>query len=1375
MPTDHNNMPPGDNQEERPEPEEHAGTPERETDGAAEQQRAEPPGQTGEGEADALDQSTLDELLRAEQEQDSPLRDETPVDASAPGDDELLAPPSDPAPPPPDGPESPAEEIERDAPEKSAEAPPSPDTAPAAPESPGSAPPPEEMADAFDDSADEDISQLQAQLDQLFEEAAQSEAESKADAAEDKDAHAEVESVIAERQAAAQEEPERPVSKPDPEQGTLTQEDVDVFIAQQQAAAASPQEQSTETRQPDQEESLSQESLDALIAQQEEQQESPEQPEQKEKHSEEAADTSSGQQDQAQTGPEPPTPGEDAGQVPASAQADAMAPTAPIEEEADSRMGAQDTEPAEPAENGGGPPAREPMKEPEPVAETPSPPETEGELDQGSIDALLAASENQDTADEKAAEPPAEQQTPEEPAPVAETSSPPEAEGELDQGSIDALLAASGNQDTAEDETADSMLDQEALDNLLSEIESSEPAPSPEEAGTELDEPLVSANENDALDGKEPDAVLGGEGAGEAGELSQDDIDALMQGFAEADTKEPAPAPAPPEDSPSPEKDDDEVSQDMIESLVSAAKAEDGSEEVGSENVAAAAPSEGQADLLNQEDLDAIIEQAKQKDKERREKKQKALDQAIASAQEGGAAPKPEPEPAQEAAPEPVPAVPKEPGFLARQLRENWPRVFTGLAAGLLVAMGTFTTLYTNQQAAPDLAELAGGRLTRLEIAMRRAQGLIDDGHFTDAVQELEEPIEEAPLGRLRTDAEYLRLEALYKGFYYEPDSPVYDELQAGIDQLVAADPAHPRAPEAKYWQAKLYEKADLPYAAQQVYRDLIESYPDAPARDRILLEAAQLANDLRAPTEAAQYVQQLLDAYPGSPLTGQARLALADAYATAGMEGDARTIYLRAAQSNPYSPVSAEAFLRLGRLAYAQGRYEEAIRQLETRLATATTVQGNDEAYLLLAKCYRQTGELEQAESVLNDLLNFFPETESTADALVELSQVLEARGRRDEALEVAKRAAADYPLNPEVLRNKGELLGLAGDAFAAATAFFEADANGAGDPSLLLTAARQYRTAGHPDLARDAYALLKEKYAFSPQALEGGIELARLLYRQGEITEAFSRLEELLAATKGTEHHLDALVAMAEVARDLGLRERLVETSRAIARLAKEPEVLARAALALLENGELTEARALLERTDLARVRDGTAYTLLTRLGEKLLAADPAVGLETMEEAYLGYPAERNAEDEQRLLEAYLAANRTAAARRLVMEMAARTREQPVLAPNLIDAAITWGDHLYRAGDYRAAADAYEIAVDTATSADEPVRGTQTDPAWAKYQRANALLQLAEFDKSLELLEEIAASNAPWASDAGLKADYARVERRLRGYADLPTGQEG
>ncbi len=521
--------------------------------------------------------------------------------------------------------------------------------------------------------------------------------------------------------------------------------------------------------------------------------------------------------------------------------------------------------------------------------------------------------------------------------------------------------------------------------------------------------------------------------------------------------------------------------------------------------------------------------------------------------------------------------------------------------------------------------------------------------------------------------------------------------------------------------------------------------------------------------------MQQLLDAYPGSPLAGDARLVLADAYATAGMEDDARTIYLRAAQSNPYSRISAEAFLRLGRLAYAQGRYEEAIRQLETRLATATTVEGNDAAYLLLAKCYRQVGEYDQAESVLNDLLGFFPESDVTADALIELSQVLEGQGRREEALEIAKRAAADYPANPEALRNKGDFLGLTGSPFGAATAYVEADANGAGDPSLLLTAARHYRTAGRPDLARETYTRLKERYAFSPQALEGGIELARLMYQQGEIAGAFGRIEELLAATKGTEHHLDALVVMADIARDLGLTARLVETSRAIARLAEEPEVLASAALALLENGELSEGRALAGRLDLARVSDRTAYSLLTTLGEKLLPVEPVAGLETMEEAYLGYPAERRPDDEQRLLEAYLAANRSAGARRLVMEMAARTREQPVLTANLIDASITWGDHLYGRGDYRAAADAYAMAVDAATNASEPVRGTRTNPAWAKYQRANALLQLAEYDQSLQLLEEIAASNAPWASDAGLKAEYARVERRLRGYGEAPAGQEG
>jgi tetratricopeptide (TPR) repeat protein len=163
-------------------------------------------------------------------------------------------------------------------------------------------------------------------------------------------------------------------------------------------------------------------------------------------------------------------------------------------------------------------------------------------------------------------------------------------------------------------------------------------------------------------------------------------------------------------------------------------------------------------------------------------------------------------------------------------------------------------------------------------------------------------------------------------------------------------------------------------------------------------------------------------------------------------------------------------------------------------------------------------------------------------------------------------------------------------------------------------------------------------------------------------------------------------------------------------------------------------------------------------------------------MEEAALSYPEQRTPEADERLLETYLSLERPAAARRLVMELAARARANPADAPHLAESAIVWGDYLYRKGDFRAAADAFSIAIEAADRAHPAETTPRNDPSWAKYQRANALLALSDFDGSIALFQEVAASDAPWAAEAGLKADYARLEQRRRGIVEVVSpGREG
>ena len=848
------------------------------------------------------------------------------------------------------------------------------------------------------------------------------------------------------------------------------------------------------------------------------------------------------------------------------------------------------------------------------------------------------------------------------------------------------------------------------------------------------------------------DALSAGSGE-DGGGLDQAGVGSLVaQAAGDAAPAEPA------GEAPAGSAQDDE---DTLGALV----ATPGDEARGAQIVLGAEPP---GDLLDQGSIDTLIEQAQGEETQDQETEQPAA--KVGAAQEAAQGAAQEISAGEEGPPEvEIPPPPsRKPSAAGVYIRNNALKLFTSSIAVVISALGTFTFLYTHQERLADTESLTGLQVIDLARTMASAEKHIAAGEYREAMAELDKVLADTPPSPERLDAEILHLEAAYKGLTPSTPELKIDLLDDRLDEFVETAPDHPRAAEALRWKADLQVRVDIPFAARTVYERILADYPSAPHLDEVLLDAAKLALELDYASEAADYAQRLLEKHPGSPRAGEAKLVLGDAYAAQGELDAARGLYSRIARSQPGTRLGARAFARLGKLAMDQGNFDEAIQQLESRIETATTVEGNEEVYLLLARAYRATGRLEDARRTLNDLIDFFPENEFKPAVFVELCEVLDTTGKRLEALRLARQAAERYPNSPEVLQNEAELLSLTGDPLKAAEAMLKAARAGKKDPGILLAAARSYVAGEAWDDAQDTYERLIQEFPKASEALEGTIELAEVVYKSGRVSQAIQRLEDLALATQGEPRRLPIVMALGKMYGDLGLRERVAELYRELAANTSEPEVLGQAAAGLFEAGLWDQGFKVAKRVDIAKTSNKTAYALLMKQGEALLRVDPRRGIEMMAQACESYPDERADRDVQRLLEAYLATDNTARARALVMDLRAHVSKNPVDAPRLERAALAWADHLYEKGDFRAAADAYSIAI-------EADNGRSEDNPWAMYQRANALLELADFETSAMLYEEVAASDAPWAEDAGIKALYARLEQRMRGAAAKPKGGEG
>ncbi|MBP9003925.1 MAG: tetratricopeptide repeat protein [Candidatus Hydrogenedentes bacterium] len=940
---------------------------------------------------------------------------------------------------------------------------------------------------------------------------------------------------------------------------------------------------------------------------------------------------------------------------------------------------------------------------------------------------------------------------------IPEPVSPPPAETPLmTQKELDAYLAEiSGAAPSSMEKGEAVVLNQEELDALIAS------APVRESPAAGLAEKFESAEH-----GPVPDDLS----------LDQSDIDRLIaeaQGAkSDPDVTNEVPVPASPsavsaDTPPSDEADAPVITQDMIDALIAEASGATSSPEGSGKPAPVHREDKG---LLNQEELDQLLALAKEQEKAAREARRRAIEATLAGAGTGADPTRAAAE--QDAsAPPPAPRGRKKTSF--RLPRIPWAglsRFAASLVVAALAGWGASTWLQQHRERVPSVDELLAGTPASLTLAIERARPLMEKGQYAPAIRELKTAMEGAPPSPERLDAAHMLIDALFHAILAGGTEDEIRELHQLAEDTVKADPHHPAVPATLYARGRVYLLQDIPYAAHEQFAKIIEHYPDYAGREYVLAEAASVALDMGEAQLAANYAQTLLKEFPDSSRRARVRVILGDAYALAGMDDEARALYLRAADDRD-PEARADALLHLGKLNLDRGRVNEAIETLRLRLATSLTTRDNDETHLLLGRALARADRLEEARKTFTDLVAFFPDSPLAPEATVELSQTLERLGKRDEAVALAMRAAARFPKSAVTLKNKAEFLGLTGSPYGAAGALMEVEALGEGDPDLLLRAARYYQAAGMSREARKVYARLRRKYSWSDQALTGAVEEARLMYADGEVREAVAQLEDLLQATRTKPQHLQTLLALADILRDLGLDKRLAETADAISREATSPETIARAAIDLVDTGELARAQEIVSALDFSRVQQRTAYRLRASLGAKLLGVDPRRGLELLETAQNTHPSLREPEMDLKLLEAYLAVDMAPQAQRVVLEFADRYQADPAsTGPWLLRSALAWGDYLYQRRQFREAAEAYRLAASVKPEHTGMTPTGRTGPAWAEFQQANALAGAGDINGALALYDTIARGNGPWAADAGIKAARLRIENQVRGGGSNP-----
>lgn len=976
----------------------------------------------------------------------------------------------------------------------------------------------------------------------------------------------------------------------------------------------------------------------------------------------------------------------------------------------------------------------------------------------------------------------------------------------IDQSEIDRLLAAAEAEPTnfAAAEAALRRIDQAELQTAMAagnpDPQSLDgPLGDTQDAALsqcELDKLLASVEPEKLLDTGELDSVLAPEGPSASVEpairtdsapvtLGQAELDALLA--AHPIVREEAPAPLP-------------VTRETSEDPLERAARENAQANIGRENLAAAAPDPTAGEQpLGQDLIDSLVAQAA---------KAAATTAPPAAAEQGaelktpeaGAAtlseedfadmgismPVPQSSVVSEPADEPSPVVEDQSPVVERRLRApgRFPaKLFATIAASIIVGSTTFGYLWSHRSE-PTTPPAQGVETApqSLEDAISLARELMGRGENVAAMRELGAAIRVSGPSPLLNEARFLHVEAGYRSLPPKPKEVDVETVLKNIEDVIALAPDYSRNPEALGWKADLYERTGALTLARDTYERLLANYPQAPGADYTLLQQARLSFRLNYFEDAQKVLSRIVSEFPESAHKSEAQMMLGQCYEATGRVADAQAVYAAVAAERTESRVGAEAALALARIAHAAGDTKAAIQALEARLQTATTVDGNDAVYVELAKAYRAAGRPADAVRIARELLNFFPDSERVPDAVVELTKSLEANGESRQALELAQQAADRFDKNAEVAKNRAVMLSKTNDTRAAAEALEKADELGANDPAVLFEAGQKYMELKESEKAVKILQRVIDTYPESPQAIDAGVELGRYEYKTGNVSGAIDRLAALADSPKASVKQLAVQAALGDIYSDLGLSKRATAAYEKVAALANDPEMLARAATVLLENGAVGPALPVVRKVDVARLSSKTGFTFLMAQGRAMLDLEPETALAKMQEAFERYPVERSPEDFEYLVRACLHTGKTAHARVLVSDFDIYVQKHPEDRERLQRTAVIWGDALYKTGDYRGALEAYALAAapppasppaDESRKSDDTVQNVQNgetsapsrDVVWAKFQRANALLKLDDYANSLPIFEELASSDTPYAEDARIKAAYARLEQRIRG----------
>ena len=391
----------------------------------------------------------------------------------------------------------------------------------------------------------------------------------------------------------------------------------------------------------------------------------------------------------------------------------------------------------------------------------------------------------------------------------------------------------------------------------------------------------------------------------------------------------------------------------------------------------------------------------------------------------------------------------------------------------------------------------------------------------------------------LRTyrDSEWREASQYTLGYLYFQNGD-FDQAIEAYRSLIAAAPQDPLAAKAQYGIGDAYFNAGELETSVGAYRRVLEEYADSPfaADAAASIQYALIAMDEGDRAEAI--IDSFITANPNSSVTSELRFRQAEVKYQSGRTEEALEDFRRFARSSGSEILVPEAYYYLGTIYAGQGetsqaesylkqittsypesaRWPDAARRLgqlyleEERYQDALAIYrrmeraAGEDARLIAEARYGQgvtlieTGQAEEAETLLSEAVEAAPDADESIPARLGLARLREQEGNADEALELYRAIAGRSrdEVGAEALYRLGTLLLEEGNAERAAEELSRMPALFAGYPEWVaqgyLAQARALDALGNPGDALRLYDRVINEFSGTTYAEEAAEAKAAL-----------------------------------------------------------------------------------------------------------------------------------------------------------------------------------------------------------------------------------------------------------------------------------------